>query len=128
MEQARRRPGDFQVRSGCAASSRRWRLSGSSHRHTGAARPGLVAHVYASLLMEIKLEMARALRQLLQAPDCREASGVVVRNPILLVESASELLRATLEEAERRGDRADRDMLLSYLHILELERRRAWPA
>jgi hypothetical protein len=77
------------------------------------------------LLRAIKLEMARALRQLLLAPDYREASGVVVRNPILLVESAAELLRATLEEAERRGDTADREMLLGYLRLLEQERSRA---
>jgi hypothetical protein len=80
---------------------------------------------HAGALVYLKLELARALRQLLQARDYRTACRIVVNNPILLLESAPELLRATAEEAERRGDSADKEMLLKYLHILELARETA---
>jgi hypothetical protein len=68
------------------------------------------------------MEMARALRQLLRATDYAEACQAVVHNPILLVESASDLLRATIEEAERNGDAADKAMLMNYLKVLVLAR------
>jgi hypothetical protein len=70
----------------------------------------------------VRMEMARALRQLLRATDYREACAVVVQNPILLVESASELLKAVVEEAERNGAGAEKAMLSNYLKVLELAR------
>jgi hypothetical protein len=85
-------------------------------------QPTLVALEREPLLIAIKLHLAQALRRFLQAPGYLEACEVAVHHPILLLESASELLRATVEEAERRGDTADQEMLLSYLRVLELAR------
>lgn len=122
MAQSGRRSRQFQGQAGCSASSRRPRKGSVSHRRTAAVQPTLVALEREPLLIAIKLHLAQALRQFLRAPDYLEACEVVVHHPILLLESASELLRATVEEAERRGDTADKDMLLSYLKVLELAR------
>ena len=67
--------------------------------------------------------MARALRQFLRAPDYVAASGILAAHPILLLESASELLRATAAEAGIRGTEADRELLMGYLGMLELARK-----
>ncbi len=112
----------FQNKEGCSASSGRPRKGSVSHRRGAVVQPALVALECAPLLVFIKLHLAQALRQFLRAPDYLEACEIAVRNPILLLESAPELLRATVEEAERRGDKADKDMLLSYLRVLELAR------
>jgi hypothetical protein len=122
MAQSSRRSRRFQSRAGCSAASKRPRMGSISHRRADVARPSLVALENGGALVFIKLQLAQALRQLLQAPDYLEACRVVVHNPILLLESAPELLRATVEEAERRGNTSDKDMLLSYLKVLELAR------
>jgi hypothetical protein len=77
---------------------------------------------YAGALASVRLEMARALRLFLRTPDYLEACAILACNPILLLESAAELLRATAAEAEIRGAEADREILLGYLEILELAR------
>lgn len=122
MAQSGRRSRRFQNKAGCSAGSRRPRKGSVSHRRAAVVQPALAALEHEPLLISIKLHLAQALRQFLQAPDYLEACEVVVHNPILLLESAPELLRATVEEAERRGDTADKDMLLSYLKVLELAR------
>ncbi len=78
---------------------------------------------YAGALASIRLEMARALRLFLRAPDSFAASAILACNPILLLESASELLRATATEAGIRGAESDKEILLAYLGILELARK-----
>jgi hypothetical protein len=120
MAQSSRRSRRFQSRTGCPAASGRPRVGGVTHRRTDGVWPSLVELESGGALVFIKLQ--QALRQLLRAPDYLEACKVVVHNPILLLESAPELLRATVEEAERRGNTSDKDMLLSYLKVLELAR------
>jgi len=71
----------------------------------------------------MRLEMARALRQLLRAPNSLALCKVLDHYPILLLESAPELLRATASEAELRGDKKDEEILLRYLALLELARK-----
>ncbi|HEU5370552.1 MAG TPA: hypothetical protein VFU69_18915 [Ktedonobacterales bacterium] len=122
MAQSSRRSRRFQNKAGCSASSGRPRKGSVSHRRTAVRQPTPVELECGLLLVSIKLRLAQALRQFLQATDYLEACEVAVHNPILLLESAPELLRATVEEAERRGDEADKDMLLSYLKVLELAR------
>ncbi|HLV98938.1 MAG TPA: hypothetical protein VKT82_09700 [Ktedonobacterales bacterium] len=116
------RSGQVRSGTGCPAGVRRPRLGSIDHRPSGPALPSLAAFDEGLAAALVRMELARALRQLLRAPDSREACAVVVHNPILLVESATELLRATVEEAERNGDAADKAMLMSYLRVLELAR------
>lgn len=78
---------------------------------------------YAGAFPSIRLEMARALRQLLRAHDSLALCEVIDHHPILLLESAPELLRATASEAELRGDKKDKEILLRYLAVLELARK-----
>jgi hypothetical protein len=66
--------------------------------------------------------MARALRQFLHAPDGFAACGVLVLNPILLMESACERLARAIAKAEARGDEKNRELLKHYLVMLELAR------
>jgi hypothetical protein len=94
-----------------------------SHRRAGASPWGWFAE-YAGALPSVRLEMGKALRQLLRAPDSLAVCNTLMRHPILLLESAPELLRATAAEAERRGDQKDEEILMSYLSVLELARKR----
>ncbi len=93
-----------------------------SHRRVSNGEWIWVAE-YAGALASIRLEMARALRLFLRAPDSFAASAILACNPILLLESASELLRATATEAGIRGAESDKEILLAYLGILELARK-----
>lgn len=123
MERSRRRSGYVRGRAGCSASiRRRFHTKGISHRDTGGGARDLLAE-YAGVFPSIRLEMARALRQLLRARDSLALCEVLDHHPILLLESAPELLRATACEAELRGDKKDEEILLRYLALLELARK-----
>ena len=116
------RSGRVRRGTGCSAGSRRPRLGVASHRQPSIELPSIAEFEERLSAALVRMEMARALRQLLRATDYREVCAVVVHNPILLVESASELLKVTIEEAERNGDAADKAMLMNYLKVLELAR------
>ncbi len=118
MRQSGSRSG--QVR--CAVGVRRPRLGSVSHRAPGIALAFLDAFERGASAPLVRLELARVLRQFLRATDYREACEVVVHHPLLLVESASELLQLAIEEAEQRGDTADKAMLINYLRVLRLAR------
>gem|GEM_PF-2103564 len=123
MEQSRGRSGRLLSRATCPAGNKqRPRAQAISHRRIGAGEWIWVAE-YAGALASVRLEMARALRQLLRAPDYFAACAILACNPILLLESASELLRATAAEAGIRGAESDKEILLGYLSMLELARK-----
>lgn len=100
---------------------RRLRARAARHRRPGPDGWMWFADYADDLAFEQRI-MARALRQFLHAPDGFAACGVLVLNPILLMESACERLARAIAKAEARGDEKNRELLKHYLVMLELAR------
>jgi len=78
---------------------------------------------YARNLAFEKRGMASALRQFLHAKEGFAACGVLVLNPVLLMESGSEWLRRAIVSAKARGDEQGVELLNCRLALLELARK-----
>jgi hypothetical protein len=67
-------------------------------------------------------EMRYGLQMLLRAKDGLAACGMIVLNPMLVMESSCEMLERAIDKAEARGDEEGKLLLERNLALLELAR------
>ncbi len=77
---------------------------------------------YAGELAAGRREMMRGLRMFVHAKDGFTACGIIVLNPLLMMESSCELLKRSIAKAEARGDREGKLLLERRLAFLEFAR------
>lgn len=93
---------------------------GTSHCWGSAARQSGMDPC--STQPEDKLILGLALAQFLFAPDWLVAGALVVRYPILLSQTALDLMGDLVAEAHQRGDEKDALILQQHLEVLKLVR------
>jgi hypothetical protein len=95
-------------------------------RNIKRLRPGVmrwdVFRRYADERKAEQQEISRGLHMLLRAKDGLAACGMIVLNPILMMESSCELLKRAIARADARGDEEGKQLLERHLALLALAR------